>query len=930
MTDELLSRAEQHLFQQLFIRDLHWSAPDHKPVSLTTEDGRRVTAANISSYKGLRVWVCEGRPGSQVEAELDRLIAKTSTDRLVIFYDNEEQVWRWPVRRNKDNAVTSRLTTHRHRNGHKNPKFAARLNAIKLPSDSVLDSNSVLAKVRLAFDVETQNETKHASKLMARMYAAAEKSYSGGFSNKRRDHEISVTLARILFLMFGDDTEMWTPDAFRNLILRGTKSDGSNLAGKLNDLFAFLNTAAPDLVPESFSGFRYVNGGIFEEPISLPELNKEFRDAILDACSVDWSTISPAIFGSMFQSVRDAKTRRELGEHYTSEENILKTLNPLFLDELRAAFNEAMARDTDQKKINSLNSLWKRLGEIRFMDPACGCGNFIIIAYRELRDLELRVMEALVDLNQSAGQFTLGGDLVKVLRVTLDHFYGIEIDEWPARIAETAMYLMDRQCDLKLRDKFGDAPERLPIQRQATIVVGSALEIDWSTVCAPSDSVVVAGNPPFLGDHTRTRTQLAELQRAWGGDKTLSRLDYVTGWHAKALNYFKSANGLWAFVTTNSITQGDPVPRLFGEIFHAGWEIKFAHRTFPWTSEATGGAAVHCVITGFSRGRPMRPRLFDYLTWGAEPRARAVGSINAYLFDGPNVLVEKHNQPLHGGLPQASKGSEPADAGHLLVGVEEYDEVVADPIAARYLRPFRGARELLWNGDRWCLWLENVTRDEIANSPVLRRRVEAVRQVREESRSEIVKQSAATPHLFRIRKQPASAYVCIPGHVSEARDYYPVARYSADVICGNANFLAPDPDGLLFALISSSMFLTWQKTVGGRIKSDLRFGSTLTWNTLPLPAMNPELRHNIVQAGKVVEDARNLHPERSLGEQYDPGAMDAPLVRAHESLDALVDKAFGAVPFADESERRKILFERYQELTSGLLAHVRGGRGRRR
>ncbi len=602
MTQNPIPKVDRGEFQELFIEDLNWLVPDAKPVTLTTDDGRNVTAKNVASYKGLRVWVCDERPGAALEAELDRLIARASTDRLVIFDDDREQVWRWPVRRNQDNAVTSRLTSHRHKKGDPDPKFAARLEIIRMPFDIVLDANAVLGKVRHAFDVETQNESKRASKLMATMYASVEKAYPKSVNPGRRDHEISVTLARILFLMFGDDTEMWQTDAFRNAIQHETRPDGSDLGQVLNTLFEFLDTAQPDSTPTGFDGFKYVNGGIFEEHIELPPLNKHFRDAILAACAVDWSSISPAIFGSMFQSVRQAETRRALGEHYTSEDNILKTLNPLLLDELRSELKSALGRDTSQKRINALNKLWDRLGAIRYMDPACGCGNFIIVAYRELRDIELRLMEALYDLR---GKQQLSLNATSDLKVTLDHFYGIEIDEWPAKIAETAMFMIDRQCDLNLKERFGQAPERLPIQREPKIVIANALRHDWNLVVEASANVIIAGNPPFLGHKERTAAQTSDLSFAWGL-RYAGYLDYVTGWYARAMDYFGDRPGRFAFVSTNSITQGQSVKDLFVPLHQAKWSVAFAHRTFEWTSEAVGAAKVHCVIVGLSVGRPGR------------------------------------------------------------------------------------------------------------------------------------------------------------------------------------------------------------------------------------------------------------------------------------------------------------------------------------
>lgn len=916
MSQDLLPKVDRGDFQEVFIEDLNWLAPDVKQsVTVTDDDGRTVSARNIASYKGLRVWLCDERPGSALEAALDRLIAKTSTDRLVIFDDDKEQVWRWPVRRAKNGSVTSRLTSHRHKKGEADPKFAARLDAIRMPFDVVLDANTVLGRVREAFDTEAQNESKRASKLMANMYAAVENAYPQKVDLKVRDHEISVTLARILFLMFGDDTEMWETDAFRNVIQHETLPDGSDLARVLNDLFAFLDTAMPQDVPAGFTGFKYVNGGIFEEKIDLPSLNKDFRTAILEACAVDWSGISPAIFGSMFQSVRDAATRRALGEHYTSEENILKTLNPLFLDELREALAAALVRETTQKKVNALNRLWDRLGGIRFMDPACGCGNFIIVAYRELRAIELQVVEALYDLRV---KHQLSLDAKSELKVTLDHFYGIEIDEWPARIAETAMFMMDRQCDLKLQERVGQAPERLPIQREAKIVVGNALRLNWTQIVTPSQTVIVAGNPPFLGISGRSATQTSDLQAVWGSGYHGS-LDYVTGWYARAIEYFGDNAGRFAFVSTNSITQGEPVGPLFRPILEGGWRIRFAHRTFPWTSDATGKAAVHCTIIGFDRGGPPA-RLFDYPSTSAHPTELAVtGSISPYLTLGPPVIVDPSTHPLNSQVGKVAYGNKPTDGGWLIIDPDERASVESDPIARKYLRPYVGARELLHGGDRYCLWLVDASPRDLAKSPILRERVARVREFRLDSDAASTRQAATTAHLFRQIAQPSSAYLCIPAHVSEDRAYFIAAHFEPDVIASNANFVAPDPDGLVFALISSSMFIAWQRAVGGRIKSDLRFNKLLTWNTFPVPALSADQRASIAEAGAQVLNARAHHRSTSLAAMYAPGNMGAALITAHRILDSEVDAVFKLTQDVTELERQSVLFARYVHATSGLL-----------
>ncbi|GFG71474.1 class I SAM-dependent DNA methyltransferase [Mycolicibacter senuensis] len=918
MTDTPLSLVEEHLFQELFLHELNWSAPDSEPISYTADDGQTYTATNVSSYKGLRVWVCDEKPGSKIEAELDRLIAKTTTDRLVIFHNDEEQVWRWPARRIKDNSTSTRLTSHRHRKGRANPNFAARLDVIRLPIDIALDANAVLTKVREAFDVEARNESKRASKLMARMYSALEAAYSPSYDARKRDHEISIILARILFLMFGDDTEMWedphgvpVADAFLEFIHVQTPADASTLGEQLTDLFEALDKPGGAAANGINAVLPYINGGLFQEKITLPVLSKDFREAVLDACVVDWSTISPAIFGSMFQSVRDAQTRRELGEHYTSEENILKTLNPLFLDELRAEFDRARTMK-DEKGV--LTRLWKRLGDIRYMDPACGCGNFIIVAFRELRDLELRIMERLQEL---AGAAQLAFDPTLALKVTLDHFYGIEIDEWPARIAETAMFLVDRQCDLKLKERFGEAPQRLPIQTQAKIAVGNALQLSWQEHCPVSESVIVAGNPPFHGPKERSAEETADLRMVWGSEYD-GFLDYVAGWYRQAIEYFGETAGLWAFVSTNSISQGQAVPSLWGHIFAAGWRIKFAYRTFPWTSEASGGAAVHCVIVGFTRS-PGEAILIDPPNGGAGPTVTRVKELNAYLIDAPNVLVAKRMRPLSPGLPEVDAGSKAVDWGYLTVEPEDYDEVAADPVAAKYLRPYRGGEELINGDDRWCLWFVDAQLEELVTSTLISERLGAVRAKREASTKAATRRIASTPHLFGEIRQPKADYLGIPQTFTDSRQFATVARLPAEVIASIKLFTSPDPDGYLFAMISSSMFMTWQRTVGGRMKSDPSFTNTIVWNTLPLPEVDDESRKTIVTAGLEILAARNRFPDRTLASLYDPVTMPDELLSAHLKLDKLVDAAFRCPGEPTFRQRQEILFERYSELSAPPL-----------
>lgn len=796
-----------------------------------------------------------------------------------------------------------------------------------------------------AIDTTVQEAASiEAAKVMANLYATltndADEDYDHPPETEHEEdedvHSTAILLTRLLFLMFGDDANLWKRGLFLEFLNTRTMADGSDLGAQLATLFRVLDTPEnkrPARLDELLAQFPYVNGGIFDvrDDLGLLAFDRPMRDALIAACNFDWSNISPAVFGSLFQAVKSRDARRAAGEHYTTETNILKTLNPLFLDDYRARVRAA--RDSSRK----LRELWAEISKNRYLDPACGCGNFLVVAYRELRDIELSIIVRLNELGEETDQNI--GSVFGELGVRLDQFTGFELNWWPAKIAETAMFLVDHQSNLEMAKALGQAPNRLPLKISANIVHGNALTLDWHAEMGGSNdtshilpqhrdalaertNTYIFGNPPFLGDNTRDVAQKAELQAAWGGSKLLSRLDYVTAWHALALRFFdhKYREGEWAFVTTSSITQGDQVPRLFGPIHDAGWRIKFAHRTFSWSSEAPGAAAVHCVIIGFTCGAA-KARLFDYPTVTSDPLESAVQrDLNAYLLDAPWALVEKRNNVLNPQLHKTVYGSKPSDDGNLIIEPADYDSVAADPIAAKYLHRYVGARELLHDGARWCLWLDGVSPGDIERSPVLKKRVDAVKAFRERSTAASTR-DYRHHHLFRQLAKQDTSFVCIPIHVSEARNYYPVAFYDADVISSNATFNLQDPDGFQFAVISSSMFITWQKTIGGRLESRLRFASTLTWYTFPLPFADEAARDRIIAAGHRVLEARERHPDRSLAEHYAPLAMDPDLVKAHDALDREIDKLFGSRGrVQDESTRQRLLFESYRQLalrTSG-------------
>lgn len=776
---------------------------------------------------------------------------------------------------------------------------------------------------------EQENASIEAAKLMANLFntlagedADEEVGDDAPTTPEEEDDEVesaSVLMTRLLFLLYGDDAGLWEQDLFYRWI---DSVASKNIGPALDGLFEVLNTdyAARkkkyrNNLPELESKFPYVNGGVFDGTGQLGySVPPEFKDALLDAARFRWTAISPAIFGAMFQLVKSKDARRDDGEHYTSEKNILKTLNPLFLDEYKGKADRLIANKSTS--VADLRRFQQEMASNIYIDPACGAGNFLNVAYAQLRQIETDVI---VERRKREGTTTGTLDSTLDQMLTIDKFCGFELNWWPAKIAETAMFLVDQQANRELATRTGQAPDRLPITITAKIVHGNALELDWNAeLPVPEGKTFVFGNPPFIGQYTKTPVQTEDMKRVWGKDYD-GYLDYVTAWHAKSKDLLAERPGEFAYVTTNSITQGQPVPALFGPLYREGWRIKFAHRTFAWDSEAPGKAAVHCVIVGFTQEEKFRPLLWSYPDVNGEPEVEKVSeSINAYLVDGPEVLIDGVTKPLSPVLPSVSYGSKPADGGHLIVEQEDYETFAADPVAAKYLRKFVGARELVNSIPRWCLWMEDLEPSDLSASSLLKARVEACRAWREAQKpTGDAYKLKDIPHLFRPNgKRPEVAFLCMPSVVSETRRYFTAQRFGADVIVSNLAFQTPDPDGLGFAIASSSMFMTWQKTVGGRLKSDIRFSSTLVWNTLPVPEITPSLRQRIIDAGKAVREAREARPDRSLADHYNPLAMAPELLKAHNALDTAVDKLFGASRrLPSDKQRLELLFPAYQRLT---------------
>jgi hypothetical protein len=878
--EQLLTLVDARDFRRLFIEELGWNNPDQPPAKIELGD-HEYEFTQAASYKGLRVWHCATLPSRRVQRTLDELIGRTSHERLVIFSGEGRQEWRWP-RRAQTSGANAKLLVHSHVDGAPDPHLAEQLSTITLDLEEDVTLVALLERMRAAFDQEAEVASVQAARLMGSLYSALEVTGVEPVS-------ATLLLARLLFLLFGDDGGMWRKDMFTQFVEGTTSAD--TLHTDLTELFDVLNTPDSDRKPATgsvLSEFRYVNGGLYHDELQLPPLGAPFRDALLEACTFDWAIISPAVFGSMFQTVKDRESRRRGGEHYTTENNILKTIGPLFLDDLQAGLVDVW----DDKK--RLLKFHQELGELRFLDPACGCGNFLIVTYRELRALELELLKRLRDLDIEAGAVTAASrgqqsfDVTGDIKVTLDHFYGIEIEEWPARIAETAMLLVDHLANLRMEQDFGLAPDRLPIRIAPLIVHGNALEVDWQAILPATDSTFVFGNPPFVGQKEKEAAQTADMRRVWGNDYD-GYLDYVTGWHAKAMSYLAgTTRARFAFVTTNSITQGQPVAALFRPLLREGWQILFAHRTFGWQSEAPGAAAVHCVIIGFARA-VARPRLFEYDRPRSEPREIDVARVNAYLLEGPDVFVEKRMRPLSPSLPPVELGSKATDWGHLTIETRaEYERVAADPVMVKYLRLFLGGEELINGLDRWCLWLVDASPEDLKH-PEIAERVARVRALREASKKDATRRKAVTSHLFDERRQPRTEYLAIPNTFSEARRYMTVGRLPAAVIAGIKLFTA---------------------------ESDPSFANTVVWNTLPFPGIEADQRQAIVEGGKAVLEARAKQSGRTLAEMYEPTAMAADLIDAHDQLDTAVDAAFGFDRPPTLVDRQQRLFDRYTEMTT--------------
>ena len=748
-------------------------------------------------------------------------------------------------------------------------------------------------------------------------------------------HDLELLLVRIVFCMFADNTGIFNPrHSFLQFLEIRTLEDGSDLGPRLMEIFQVLNTPDEERLSardEDILQFPYINGELFSEVLRIPAFESSMRQALIGACMYDWSKVSPAIFGALFQSVMDANERRAQGAHYTTESNILKVIEPLFLDHLRQEFANIATMKEPGRRV-SLKRFQTKLAQLNFLDPACGCGNFLVIAYREIRELELKVIQELRNYGELA-----------VPEVNVHQFYGIEINEFPVRIASTAMWMMDHIMNNKVSLLMGSSFVRIPLDVSPHIVQADALEIEWDNLLPRKKCTYVFGNPPFVGSKYQSKAQRDQVCRIASLGGSGGTLDYVAAWFIRAANYAQTTDVRIGFVATNSITQGEQVSQLWPILFNRyTLEIAYAHRTFAWGSDVRGRAHVHVVVIGLDRTELVQreKRLFSYPDVRGSARETSHSVLSPYLLDAggltnPHVSIREEPRPING-LPTMVMGSKPIDGGFYIFDNDERDDFLGrEPSAEKYLRPYVGAREFLQGGERWILALHNIEPQVLSRLKHVKKRISLVRSFRKSSKASTTRKLAATPTQYHLNVIPKSPFLVLPGVSSERREYIPIGWLEPPTIPSNLLIVLENATLDLFALLTSNMHMTWLRYVGGRLKNSYRYSIGMVYNTFPLPGDNVDTS-KLSSFAQPVLDARHAYQEASLSELYDPDSMPVNLLKAHQALDRVVERIYRPKGFSSDHERIAHLFHLYEIsiqsnrlITSGITSETRFARKKR-
>ena len=767
----------------------------------------------------------------------------------------------------------------------------------------ILDYSQQLVK-------EEEEANIQAAEIMGALHDAIEQhGYKG--------HDLEWLLVRILFCLFAEDTGIFKDDLFQTYVLKHTEFDGSDLGERLLELFVILDTPEnkrPKDTPQYLADFPYVNGSLFSKHIRQPpKFTVGTRGALHKCCKFGWAKISPAIFGSLFQSVMNPLERRNLGAHYTSEVNIKRLINPLFMDSLWQEFEKVK---DNQKRLEQF--LFK-VAALKFLDPACGSGNFLVVTYKELRLLELEILKNLIYRHFKV---TVGitFSVRSLVKMSVSNFYGIEYEESSALIAQVAMWLAEHQMNTKIGEEFGDYLPMIPLDESATILNANALQTDWATAF-PSKVDFIIGNPPFIGKQLQSEQQKKDVETIFKDVQGWGNLDYVTCWYLKAAAYMKATPSVKsALVSTNSVAQGEQVGVLWKEMFNNyNVKIQFAHQTFKWSNEAKGVAAVHCVIIGFTNAQNTEGDkfIFEYEDIKGEPTKNKAKNISPYLVEGNDVFVETSRKPISD-VAEMQKGSQPTDGGNLIFTASEKDEFLQkEPNAAKFIRGFLGSDEFINGNMRYCLWLKDMKPDELSKMPLVKQRVKAVQQMRLASTKAATQKWAEKPTLFTENRQPETDYIIIPSVSSENRKYIPIGFLSKDIVVSNLAFMIPSPSLFLFGVLTSQMHMAWTRYVCGRLESRYRYSNTIVYNNYPFPqGVNDANKAKVEAAAQAVLNVRLIYTATgsSLADLYDPLSMPPDLLKAHSVLDKAVDGCYGKTTFATDAKRVEFLFDLYDGL----------------
>ena len=765
-------------------------------------------------------------------------------------------------------------------------------------------------RLKFLIDINSKHISKEedvsadASKLVAKIYDALRKQYNDDSPKALR--WLNILCVRIVFCLYAEDAGAFQRDQFHDYLARYEAQD---LRRALRDLFEVLNTPTDKRSPylkDDLKAFSYTNGGLFEEEIEIPQFTEELRQTLLQNASFgfNWSEISPTIFGAMFESTLNPETRRSGGMHYTSIENIHKVIDPLFLNGLRHEIDTILEEKVERQRQKKLDAYQNKLASLTFLDPACGSGNFLTEAYLSLRRLENEVINA-----RYYGQGFLSLDYNNLIKVSIQQFYGIEINDFAVAVATTALWISEAQMLAETEKIIGHDLDFLPLKPYHNIKEGNALRMDWETVVPKEHLNYIMGNPPFVGLSLRTESQQEDMSNVFKDNDRAGRLDYVAAWYKKAANFIEGTSAEVAFVSTNSITQGEQVPILWEDLFKQGIIINFAYRTFVWSSEASLKAHVHCVIIGFAMHNNKEKFLFEKDT------KRLVRHINGYLVEADNVFIHLRGN-ANPNVPKLLQGNKPWDGGNLILSPEEKEELIAKyPQAESFVHKFIGSYEFINRKERWCLWLKDVAPNEYRNIPEVMERLANCADVRRKTKTIAVQVQAETPMLFSQIRQPESDYILVPETSSASRRYIPMGFMTKDIIASNSTLVATNATLYLFGIMTSIVHMAWMRTVCGRLKSDYRYSPSV-YNNFPWPTPTDEQKAKIEQTAQAILDARAMYPNSSLADLYDERSMPQELRDAHQENDRAVMRAYGFdVKTMTESTCVAELFKLYQQLT---------------